>query len=251
MHTYGLIGFPLKHSFSSKFFTEKFAREGVEAEYLNFEIEDILQLREVILFNQHLRGLNVTIPYKEQVIPFLNEITPEAQRIGAVNTIKIEREPGNMYFYHLTGYNTDYVGFKKSIEPLIRPGLHKKALILGTGGASKAVRQVFEEMNIPWKYVSRTGSDERFTYNEIDEAVLLEHKIVVNCSPIGTFPKDEKCPDIPYRFLTHEHLLYDLIYNPSETLFLKKGKAQGATIKNGAEMLELQALAAWEIWSKQ
>jgi len=251
MHTYGLIGFPLKHSFSSKFFTEKFAREGVEAEYLNFEIEDILQLREVILFNQHLRGLNVTIPYKEQVIPFLNEITPEAQRIGAVNTIKIEREPGNMYFYHLTGYNTDYVGFKKSIEPLIRPRLHKKALILGTGGASKAVRQVFEEMNIPWKYVSRTGSDERFTYNEIDEAVLLEHKIVVNCSPIGTFPKDEECPDIPYRFLTHEHLLYDLIYNPSETLFLKKGKTQGATIKNGAEMLELQALAAWEIWSKQ
>ncbi len=250
MHTYGLIGFPLKHSFSSKFFTEKFAREGMQAEYLNFEIEDILQLREVILFNQHLRGLNVTIPYKEQVIPFLDEITPEAQRIGAVNTIRIEREPGNMYFYHLTGHNTDYVGFKKSIEPLIRPELHKKALILGTGGASKAVRRVFEEMNIPWKYVSRTGADDRLTYSEIDEAVLHEHRIVVNCSPIGTFPNNEECPDIPYRFLTHEHLLYDLIYNPSETLFLKKGKAQGATVKNGAEMLELQALAAWEIWRK-
>ena len=251
MKHYGLIGYPLTHSFSKRYFTEKFETGKIDAVYSNYEIDSITRFPEVIASNPELIGLNVTIPYKEQVIPFLNEITPEAQRIGAVNTIKIEREPGNMYFYHLTGYNTDYVGFKKSIEPLIRPGLHKKALILGTGGASKAVRQVFEEMNIPWKYVSRTGSDERFTYNEIDEAVLLEHKIVVNCSPIGTFPKDEECPDIPYRFLTHEHLLYDLIYNPSETLFLKKGKTQGATIKNGAEMLELQALAAWEIWSKQ
>lgn len=245
MRTYGLIGFPLQRSFSSKFFTEKFAREGIDAEYLNFEIEDILQIREVILFNPNLRGLNVTIPYKEQVIPFLNEITPEAQKIGAVNTIKIEHE------YHLTGYNTDYAGFRSSIEPLIRPGLHQRALILGTGGASKAVCQAFEDMGIGWKYVSRTGANDRFSYNEIDKDILHEYKIIVNCSPLGTFPKTDECPDIPYRFLTRGHLLYDLVYNPAETLFLKKGKAQGATVKNGAEMLELQALAAWEIWTQK
>ncbi len=245
MHTYGLIGFPLQHSFSSKFFTEKFAREGIDAEYLEFEIKNILQLREVLLANPHLRGLNVTIPYKEQVIPFLDEITPEAQKIGAVNTIKIDRE------YHLTGYNTDYVGFKSSIEPLIRPGLHQKALILGTGGASKAVRRAFEDMGIGWKYVSRTGANDRFSYNEIDEDILHEYKIIVNCSPLGTFPKTDEYPDIPYRFLTRGHLLYDLVYNPPETLFLKKGKAQGATVKNGAEMLELQALTAWEIWTQK
>ena len=248
---FGLIGFPLKHSFSSKFFTEKFAREGIDAEYLNFEIEDILQIREVIIFNQHLRGLNVTIPYKEQVIPFLNEITPEAQKIGAVNTIKIEREPDNMYFYHLTGHNTDYIGFRKSIEPLIRPETHKKALILGTGGASKAVRQALEDLNIEWKYVSRSSGDGRFTYDELDENILKEYKIIVNCSPVGTFPNTDECPDIPYPYLTNEHLLYDLVYNPAETLFLKKGKAHGASIKNGAEMLELQALAAWEIWTQK
>lgn len=248
---YGLIGFPLKHSFSSKFFNEKFAREGIDAEYLNFEIEDILQIREVILFNQYLYGLNVTIPYKEQVIQFLNEITPEAQKIGAVNTIKIEREPGNMYFYNLIGYNTDYVGFKKSIEPLIRSEVHKKALILGTGGASKAVRQALEDMNIEWKYVSRSSCNDRFTYEELNQDVLNEYKIIVNCSPVGTFPNTDECPDIPYQFLSSEHLLYDLVYNPAETLFLKKGKTQGATIKNGSEMLELQALAAWEIWTQK
>ncbi len=250
MRTYGLIGFPLKHSFSSKFFAEKFAKEGIDAEYLNFEIEDILQIREVILFNQNLQGLNVTIPYKEQVIPFLNEITPEAQKIGAVNTIKIEREPGNMYFYNLIGYNTDYIGFRKSIEPLIRPKAHKKALILGTGGASKAVRQAFDDMNIGWKYVSRSKGIDRFTYEDLNQDILNEYKIIVNCSPIGTFPNTEECPNLPYQFLTHEHLLYDLVYNPTETLFLRKGKAQGVTMKNGAEMLELQALAAWDIWTQ-
>lgn len=251
VRTYGLIGFPLKHSFSAKFFTEKFAREGIDAEYLNFEIEDILQLREVILFNQHLYGLNVTIPYKEKVISFLDRITPEAERIGAVNTIKIEREPGNMYFYRLTGYNTDYIGFKNSIEPLIRPELHRKALILGTGGASKAVRAVFDEMHIGWKEVSRTAAAGRFTYGELDEAILREYTIIVNCSPVGTFPDVEVCPQVPYHLLTPAHLLYDLVYNPAETLFLKKGREQGATVKNGAEMLELQALAAWEIWGSK
>ena len=250
MRTYGLIGFPLKHSFSAKFFTEKFAREGIQAEYLNFEIEDILQLREVILFNQRLQGLNVTIPYKEQVISFLNEISPEAKKIGAVNVIKVERRPNNMYYYKLIGHNTDYIGFKQSIEPLIYPEVHKKALILGTGGASKAVKQALEDLNIEWKYVSRTVADNRLTYNQLNNKILTEYKIVVNCSPVGTFPKMNECPDIPYELLTPDHLLYDLVYNPAEPLFIKKGKAKGATTKNGAEMLELQALAAWEIWNK-
>lgn len=249
LDVYGLIGFPLKHSFSSKFFTEKFAREEIDAEYLNFEIEDILQIREVIIFNQHLRGLNVTIPYKEKVIPFLNEISPEAEKIGAVNVIKVERRPNDMYFYNLVGYNTDYVGFKNSIAPFIRPEIHKKTLLLGTGGASKAVAQALDDLGISWKYVSRTSGGNRFTYQELSPEILSEYKIIVNCSPVGTFPNTDECPDIPYKLLTSEHLLYDLVYNPAETLFLTKGKAQGATIKNGAEMLELQALAAWDIWN--
>ncbi len=249
--TYGLIGFPLKHSFSSKYFTEKFEKEGINAEYLNFEIEDILQIREVILFNQRLRGLNVTIPYKEQVIPFLQEISPKAREIGAVNVIKIDRLPNDMYNYRLTGYNTDYIGFKKSIEPLIRPEIHKKALVLGTGGASKAVTHALADLGIEWKYVSRTLGGTRFTYADLTQEIIDEYKIIINASPVGTFPKTDECPDIPYQFLSQHHLLYDLVYNPAETLFLKKGKSQGATIKNGAEMLQLQAEAAWEIWAEK
>lgn len=248
MDTYGLIGFPLKHSFSAQFFAEKFQREEIDAEYLNFEIEDIQEIRQIILFNQKLRGLNVTIPYKEQVIPFLDEISPEAQRIGAVNVIKVERKPGDMYYYKLTGYNTDYTGFRQSLTPLIDPASHRKALILGTGGASKAVAQALTDLKIEWKYVSRTPGDDRFTYRDLSPTVIGEYTLIVNASPVGTFPTIGYCPDIPYTLLSPRHLLYDLIYNPEETLFLQKGKAQGATIKNGREMLELQALAAWEIW---
>lgn len=250
MRSYGLIGFPLKHSFSVKFFTEKFAREGIKAEYLNFETEDILQLREVILFNQRLRGLNVTIPYKEQVIPFLNEISPEAEKIGAVNVIKIERRPNDMYFYNLIGYNTDYFGFRQSIEPLLNPEIHKNALILGTGGASKAVKQALEDMNIGWKYVSRTPADGQLSYEQLNADVLSRYTVIVNCSPVGTFPNVDECPKIPYELITPNHLMYDLVYNPAETLFLKKGKEKGAQTENGARMLELQALAAWDIWNK-
>ncbi len=250
MDTYGLIGFPLKHSFSAKFFTEKFNREGIGAEYLNFEIEDIQELRHILLFNQQLKGLNVTIPYKEQVIPFLDEISPEAQKIGAVNVIKVERRPGDMYYYKLAGYNTDYIGFKRSIAPLIDPASHRKALILGTGGASKAVAQALTDMQIEWKQVSRTPGNNKFTYSSLSHAVISEYTLIINASPAGTFPEIDHCPDIPYNLLSSRHLLYDLIYNPEETLFLQKGKAQGATTKNGREMLELQALAAWEIWQK-
>lgn len=249
MDTYGLIGFPLKHSFSAKFFTEKFRREKIDAEYFNFEIEDVQELRHVILFNQHLKGLNVTIPYKEQVIPFLNDISAEAEKIGAVNVIKVGRKPGDMYNYKLTGYNTDYIGFKQSLSPLIDPALHRKALILGTGGASKAVAQALTDMQIEWKYVSRTPGDDRLTYNNLSKEVISTHTVIINASPVGTFPDTGYCPDIPYALLTPHHLLYDLIYNPEETLFLQKGREQGATTKNGREMLELQALAAWDIWN--
>lgn len=250
MDTYGLIGFPLKHSFSAKFFAEKFHREGIDAEYLNFEIEDIHEIRRVILFHQHMKGLNVTIPYKEKVLPFLHDISPEAEKIGAVNAIKVDRKPGDMYFYRLTGYNTDYIGFRDSLSPLLNPAVHRKALILGTGGASKAVAQALQDLNIDWQYVSRTPQGNRLTYDMLTPEIMSTHQLIVNASPVGTFPHSDVCPDIPYQLLTADHLLYDLVYNPEETLFLKKGKAQGTVTKNGREMLEIQAAAAWEIWNR-
>jgi Shikimate 5-dehydrogenase len=250
MDTYGLIGFPLKHSFSSRFFTDKFRREEIDAEYLNFEIEDITEIRRVILFNQYLKGLNVTIPYKEKVIPFLDEISPEAKKIGAVNAIKVERHPGDMYFYKLIGHNTDYIGFKNSLSPLLKPAIHRKALILGTGGASKAVAQALTDLEIEWRYVSRTPGEGKLIYSELTSGMVSEHTLIVNASPVGTFPHTDNCPAIPYQHLTPDHLLYDLVYNPEETLFLKKGKAKGVTTKSGKEMLELQALAAWDIWRR-
>ena len=249
MDTYGLIGYPLLHSFSAKYFTEKFYQEGINAEYLNFEIEDILEIRRVILFNQHLRGLNVTIPYKEKIIPFLNDISDEAKAIGAVNVIKVDRKPHDMYFYHLTGYNTDYLGFKKSISPYIDFQKQNKALILGTGGASKAINQALLDLNIKTQFVSRTFREGVITYKDITKDVLDDHLIIVNATPVGTFPDSNDCPNIPYSLLTPNHLLFDLVYNPVETLFLKKGKERGASVKNGEEMLKLQAEAAWAIWN--
>lgn len=253
MDTYGLIGFPLKHSFSSIFFTDKFRKENIDAEYLNFEIEDILDIRRIILFNQHLKGLNVTIPYKESVLPFLNNISPEAEKIGAVNVINVLRKPGDMYFYELTGYNTDYIGFKNSLTPLLKQEVDYKALILGTGGASKAVSQVLTDIGIEWCTVSRNSSkkdkSKAISYNELSTDIMVTHKLIINATPVGTFPEVDSCPDIPYNKLTKDHILYDLVYNPEETLFMRKGKEMGATTKNGLEMLKLQALAAWEIWN--
>jgi shikimate dehydrogenase len=261
MNKYGLIGFPLKHSFSVKFFTEKFEKEHINAEYLNFEIEDISCVREIIRANPQLKGLNVTIPYKEKVMSFLNEISAEAKKIGAVNAIKIvrlhsltesdaERSRSVNDEFILEGYNTDYIGFKNSISPILRPEIHKRALILGTGGASKAVAYALTDLGLEWKYVSRTKFENHFTYNELTSDILSEYTVVINASPVGTFPNVNEYPLIPYEFLTLNHLLYDLIYNPAETLFLKLGKERGAIIKNGKEMLELQALAAWRIWNK-
>lgn len=249
MDCYGLIGYPLAHSFSARFFKEKFELEDIDAEYLNFEIDDILDIRRVILFNQDLKGLNVTIPYKEKVIPFLNKLSPEAEAIGAVNTIKINRLEGDMYFYELTGYNTDYIGFKNSLEPLLKPEVHKSALILGTGGASKAVAFALSIMGIEWTYVSRSKSEGRISYDELSADIIYENKLIINTTPLGTYPDVNNCPDIPFSQLTEQHLLYDLVYNPEETLFLKQGKEHGAVIKNGEEMLELQALEAWKIWN--
>ena len=251
MNYYGLIGYPLTHSFSAQFFTEKFKREEIDAEYLNFEIEDILEIRRVILFNQYLRGLNVTIPYKEKVIPFLHKMSPEAEKIGAVNTIKVDRLKGDMYFYELIGYNTDYIGFKKSLTPLIKPDIHNKALILGTGGASKAVAYALTSMGIDWIYVSRIKGEGRISYDQLVSDIMSTYKLIVNTTPLGTYPNIENCPSIPYSMLTEEHLLYDLVYNPEETLFLRKGREQEAMIKNGKEMLVLQALEAWKIWNSQ
>ena len=227
MDIYGLIGFPLAHSFSSRFFNEKFQREGIEAEYLNFEMEDIRELESILLSTPGLKGLNVTIPHKENVIPFLCEVTPEASKIGAVNAIRVERE------HMLIGHNTDYVGFRDSIAPLLKPGIHRKALVLGTGGASKAVVHALTDLGIDWKYVSRASAEGRFSYPELTPEVLSEYTVVVNASPVGTYPRHDQCPDIAYEYLGADHLLYDLVYNPEETLFLKKGNERGALVKNG------------------
>ncbi|OJU42294.1 MAG: shikimate dehydrogenase [Bacteroidales bacterium 45-6] len=247
MDIYGLVGFPLKHSFSRKFFTEKFARENIDAQYLNFEIPDIAQFPGIIAANPDLRGLNVTIPYKEKVIPYLDELDPQAQEIGAVNVIRVEKEGSET---RLVGYNSDLLGFQNSIAPILRPEIHRKALILGTGGASKAVRCGLKNLGLETKFVSRRAAQGQFSYSDLNKEVLSEYNVIVNTTPLGTFPNVEEAPEIPYDLLGEENLLFDLVYNPEETKFLKLGKNKNATTKNGAKMLELQAIAAWEIWNK-
>lgn len=247
MKKYGLIGYPLKHSFSIGYFNEKFKSENIDAEYINFEIPEIKDFSKVISENPELCGLNVTIPYKEQVIPFLDELDKDTEAIGAVNVIKIIREKGKV---KLVGYNSDIIGFSQSIEPFLAKGEHKKALILGAGGASKAVFHGLKNLGIESIYVSRTKQSGMLTYEELTPEVMAEHTIIVNATPVGMFPNEDSCPNIPYELITHKHLLYDLIYNPDTTLFMKKGAAQGAKTKNGLEMLLLQAFAGWEIWNK-
>lgn len=248
MQKYGLIGYPLKHSFSIGYFNEKFEAENIDAEYVNFEIPDIRDFMEVVEENPNLCGLNVTIPYKEQVIPYLDELDKDAAKIGAVNVIKIIRQPKGKV--KLVGYNSDIIGFTRSIEPLLKTH-HEKALILGTGGAAKAVYRGLENLGLKATYVSRTKkSDEVLTYRELTPEIMQEYTVIVNCTPVGMYPKVDFCPDIPYDLLTPNHLLYDLLYNPNETLFMKKGMEQGATVKNGLEMLLLQAFVSWEIWNK-
>ena len=246
MKTYGLIGYPLEHSFSQKYFTEKFEKEDINARYLNFPISSMDDFPELFTHHPYLAGLNVTIPYKEQVFRFLYEVDPMAEKIGAVNVLKITWDNLN---YTLKGYNSDITGFKKSIFPLLTID-HKKALVLGTGGASKAVVAALEQLNIDFRHVSRTPKDDNtLTYEQLNADIISEHKLIINTTPLGMYPKTDSCPDIPYEALTPEHLLYDLVYNPEETLFLKKGKEKGAKTKNGLEMLHLQAEEAWRIWN--
>ncbi|WP_321332942.1 shikimate dehydrogenase [uncultured Bacteroides sp.] len=246
MQKYGLIGYPLKHSFSIGYFNEKFSSENINAEYVNFEIPNISDFMEVIEENPNLCGLNVTIPYKEKVISFLDELDKDTIAIGAVNVIKIIREKGKV---KLIGYNSDIIGFTQSIQPLLQPH-HHKALILGTGGASKAVFHGLKKLGIEGKFVSRTARFGMYTYEELTPEIIKEYTVIVNCTPVGMYPKVDICPNILYEYLTPDHLLYDLLYNPNVTLFMKKGQAKGATTKNGLEMLLLQAFASWEIWQK-
>ena len=246
MNKFGLIGYPLGHSFSKNFFNQKFQSEGINAEYINFEIPTIGEVTNILLSNPDLVGLNVTIPYKEQVIPYLDELDADAKAIGAVNVIKIRRQTGKL---KLIGYNSDIIGFTDSIEPLLEPQ-HKKALILGTGGASKAIFHGLKKLGVEAKFVTRTPKEGMFTYEDLTKEVMDEYKVIVNCTPVGMYPRANEYPNIPYEYITPNHLLYDLLYNPDTTLFMKKGADKGAVVKNGLEMLLLQAFAAWDIWNE-
>lgn len=245
MDKYGLIGFPLGHSFSKSFFNEKFQNEGIDAEYINFEIKGIDELPEVLATNPELRGLNVTIPYKEKVLSFLDYISVEARAIGAVNVIRVDHKGDDVV---LKGYNSDVIGFTKSIEPLLET-FHRKALILGTGGASKAINYGLKSLGLETVLVSRFERPGTIQYKDITPDVVKEYNVIVNCTPSGMFPHYDECPNLPYEALDNHNLLYDLIYNPDETLFMKKGRERGAQTKNGLEMLLLQAFASWDFWN--
>lgn len=245
MDKYGLIGYPLGHSFSMNFFNEKFENENIAAEYLNFEIKQIDDLLDIIDSNPSLKGLNVTIPYKEKVMSYLDYISPEARTIGAVNVIRVIHKGKDIT---LKGYNSDVIGFTKSIEPLLNP-YHKKALILGTGGASKAINYGLKALGLETIFVSRYKRQGTIQYDSVTPDIIREYNVVVNCTPLGMYPKADTCPQLPYEAMDSHTILYDLIYNPDETLFMKKGKEQGATVKNGLEMLLLQAFASWDFWN--
>lgn len=243
---YGLLGYPLVHSFSQNYFNQKFESENIDAEYINFEIPDVGMLMEVVAENENLNGLNVTIPYKEQVIPFLDEIDPAAKEVGAVNVIKFIRDKDGL---RLKGYNSDIIGFTDSIKSLLKPH-HQSALVLGTGGAAKAVSYSLRKLGLEVQLVSRRKSANTLVYEELTKNDLKTHKVIVNTTPLGMYPNVDTCPDIPYRYLTSQHLCYDLIYNPDETLFLKNSRQAGAQVKNGLEMLLLQAFASYSIWNQ-
>lgn len=245
MDKYGLIGYPLGHSFSINYFNQRFQDEGIDAVYENFEIPSIDILPEVLSQNPELKGLNVTIPYKEKVIPFLDSVSPEARAIGAVNVIRVIHEGKNV---KLKGYNSDVIGFTQSIEPMLDKKWHQKALILGTGGASKAIDYGLRNLGLETVFVSRYERPGTVQYERITPEVVQEYNVIVNCTPLGMYPKTEECPLLPYEAMDSHTILYDLIYNPDETLFMRKGAAQGAVVKNGLEMLLLQAFASWEFW---
>lgn len=246
MNKYGLLGYPLGHSFSKKFFLDKFDKERIDASFENFEFEFASDMEGIILGMTELKGFAITIPHKQNVIGLLDETDDAIDAIGAVNCVKIERSPGRI---SLKGYNTDVIGFEESFKEFLNPA-HKKALILGTGGASKAVEYVLEKLGISYEMVSRTKTDTSLCYEDITEKKLAEVQLVVNTTPLGMYPKVDSCPSLPYESFTEEHYCYDLVYNPEVTLFLEKAKAQGASIKSGMDMLELQAEANWRIWNE-
>jgi shikimate dehydrogenase len=242
MKWYGLLGKTLKHSFSKAYFTAKFNTLGItDCKYENFELASIDKFPELLRHNPLIKGLNVTIPYKEEVLPFLDVKNDIVEQVNACNTIKISNGK-------LSGYNTDVVGFQQSLQKLLEP-YHANALILGTGGASKAVQYALKSLHITYQNVSRTKSTTSITYDELNEATLSSHQLIINTSPIGMFPNLEEAPPIPFEFVTPKHLLFDLIYNPAKTLFLTKGEEKGAKIANGMAMLVLQAEESWKIWN--
>ena len=243
-YKFGLLGRDISYSFSRGYFAEKFKNENLPHSYVNFDLQTIDELKPIIENTSNLKGINVTIPYKEQVIPLLDKLNKTAEKIGAVNTIRFTKKN------KLVGYNTDYYGFKNSLKPHLKPH-HKKALILGTGGASKAIAYAIKKLKIQFDFVSRSHKEGvTFSYSDLTEEIISEYTIIINCTPIGTFPNIEECPAIPYKGLTEHHILYDLIYNPEQTKFLNYGFRKGATTINGLEMLKLQAEKSWEIWHK-
>lgn len=245
---YGIIGYPLGQSASPAFFNKKFADEGIDAEYIPFEIADIKELPRILREHPALCGFNVTIPYKLQVMDYLEGMSDGATAIEAVNVVKVEHDADGTP--HLTGHNSDVIGFTRSLAPLTE-GRHTKALILGTGGVSKAVAYSLQQLGIDYLLVSRKAGDVAIAYSDLTNEIMAEHTLIINCTPLGMVGHGvDRCPDIPYERLTSSHLLYDVVYNPQDTLFLKKGAAQGAAIKSGYEMWYLQALASWEIWNE-
>lgn len=254
--TYGLIGYPLGHSFSKSFFTDLFANERIDAEYKNYELHSIGDLTNVLHDETTLQGFNVTIPYKQQIIPYLHELDSAAASIGAVNVVKVTRTDGQIY---LKGYNTDVIGFTDSIRPLLQAH-HTHALILGTGGASKAVDYALQQLGLTTRLVSRTqradgkastSHEPLLTYSDLTPALLSQYTVIINTTPLGMHPKTDECPAINYSQLNSHHLLFDLVYNPPKTLFLQRGEQAGATICNGMGMLIGQAKAAWRIWKEE
>lgn len=245
---YGLIGKSLSHSFSMDFFNQKFIAEEIDASYINFEIDDVSDLMSILSEYPNIYGLNVTSPFKEDVMSYMDMLDETAQMVEAVNVIKILKGK-NETVLKLVGYNSDYIGFKSSLEPLLTPEMDK-ALILGTGGASKAVKAVLDTLGITVSMVSRKKSAQTITYEELTKQMIHDHKLIINTTPLGTYPHSETYPPIPYRFITSAHLCYDLVYNPSETMFMKLSAEQGAKVKNGLEMLLLQAFESYRIWTE-
>jgi shikimate dehydrogenase len=244
MRLFGLLGYPLTHSFSQQYFTEKFQNLGItDAAYENFSIPDIQELKTILGTRKELAGFNITIPYKRSILPFLDEVSAPVKKMGACNCVKISDGK-------LIGYNTDVVGFRQSLQPFLKPTL-QKALILGTGGASAAVEYVFQNLQIPYLFVSRVASSNAIAYKDLNKEVLDTHQLIIHTTPLGMYPDLESCPDIPYQYLTEAHHLFDLIYNPTETKFLSLGKQQGASIQNGFEMLVMQAEESWRIWNER